>query len=282
MYTVNEMLIRFSDKLNDIFKDRERRQIAKMFMMHYMNQDGTDLLLNKDQEVPQDVVQQLEQAIDKINSGKPVQYVLGYMYFYDLKLKVDRRALIPRPETEELVNWIVEKWKNRSPKVLDVGTGSGCIALAIKDNLPRSDVFGVDVIQNALDLAKENAQQLNIDVTFDFATALNLHSYSHYKWDMIVSNPPYIPLEEKEGMKDHVLDYEPGTALFVPNNKPLHFYKAITLYARDHLVPKGSLFFEVHEDMAKEVEEVLNSYGFMNVEIRKDLQGKDRMIHAQF
>lgn len=282
MYTVNEMMIRFSDKLNDVFIDREKRQIAKMFMMHYMDQDGTDLLLNKNQEVPEEVVQQLELAVAKINSGKPVQYVLGYMYFYDLKLKVDHRALIPRPETEELANWICEVWKNRSPKVLDVGTGTGCIALAVKDNVPKSNVFGVDVIQNALDLAKENAERLNLDVKFDFANALNLHSYSHYKWDVIISNPPYIPLEEKEEMKDHVTDYEPDTALFVPNNNPLLFYKAISLYARDHLVPKGSLFFEVHENMAKEVEEVLNSYGFTQVEIRQDLQGKDRMIHAQF
>lgn len=282
MYTVNEMLIRFSEKLNDQFNSREKKQIAKMFMMNYMNQDATDLLLIKDEKVPSDVIEQLEHAIQEINNGKPVQYVMGSVYFYDLKLNVDKRALIPRPETEELAHWIVEKWKNRSPKVLDVGTGSGCLALAIKDNIPKSHVFGVDVIQNAIDLATENAQKLNLDVTFDFANALNLHSYSRYKWDMIVSNPPYIPLEEKEGMKDHVLDYEPGTALFVPNNKPLLFYKAITLYARDHLVPKGSLFFEVHEDMAQDVEAVLNSYGFTKVEIRQDLQGKDRMIHAQF
>lgn len=282
MYTVNEMLIRFSDKLNDQFISREKRQIAKMFMMHYMNQDATDLLLIKDEEVPSEVVEQLEHAILEINSGKPVQYVMGAAYFYDLKLIVDRRALIPRPETEELVDWIVELWKNRSPKVLDVGTGTGCIALAIKENVPRSNVFGVDVIQNAIDLATENAKNLNLDVKFDFANALNLHAYSRYKWDMIVSNPPYIPLEEKVGMQDHVLDYEPGTALFVPNNKPLLFYKAISLYARDHLVPKGSLFFEVHEEMAKDVEEVLNYYGFTQVEIRQDLQGKDRMIHAQF
>ncbi|WP_107037885.1 peptide chain release factor N(5)-glutamine methyltransferase [Brumimicrobium mesophilum] len=282
MYTVNEMLIRFSENLNDQFNSREKRQIAKMFMMHYMDQDGTDLLLNKNQKVPEEIIKQLEQAIKEINSGKPVQYVMGAVYFYDLKLNIDRRALIPRPETEELVDWIVELWKNRSPKVLDVGTGSGCIALAVKDNIPRSNVFGVDVIQNAIDLASENAQKLNIDVTFDFANALSLNTYSRYKWDLIVSNPPYIPLEEKAGMKDHVLDHEPGTALFVPNNKPLLFYKAISLYARDHLVPKGSLFFEVHEEMAKEVEEVLHFYGFTKVEIRKDLQGKDRMIHAQF
>lgn len=282
MYTVNEMLIRFSDNLNEQFNSREKRQLAKMFMMHYMNQDATDLLLIRDEEVPAEVVEQLENAIQKINSGKPVQYVMGATYFYDLKLNVDKRALIPRPETEELAYWIVDLWKNRSPKVLDVGTGSGCLALAIKDNIPKSNVFGVDVIQNALDLATENAKQLNLDVTFDFANALSLNTYSRYKWDVIVSNPPYIPLEEKEGMKDHVLDHEPGTALFVPNNKPLLFYKAISLYARDHLVPKGSLFFEVHEDMAKEVEIVLNSYGFTKVEIRQDLQGKDRMIHAQF
>ncbi|RYM30792.1 peptide chain release factor N(5)-glutamine methyltransferase [Brumimicrobium glaciale] len=282
MYTVNEMLNRFSEKLSDVFIDREKRQIAKMFLMQYMQYDASEMLLNNDQKVPEDVQVMLEHAVAEINNGKPVQYVLGVAYFYDLELKIDRRALIPRPETEELAYWIVEKWKDRSPKILDVGTGSGCIALALKSHIPKSKVFGVDVIQNALDLANENAIQLKLNVQFDFANALNLHAYSHYKWDMIVSNPPYIPLDDKENMKDHVLDHEPDSALFVPNNNPLLYYKAISLYARDHLVPKGSLYFEVHEEMAKEVEVVLNSYGFSKVEIRQDLQGKDRMIHAQF
>lgn len=282
MYTVNEMMNRFGEKLNDVFSDREKRHISKMFMMHYMNQDGTDLLLNRKQEVAEDVVQKLEKAIEKINSGKPVQYVLGHMYFNDLKLKVDSRALIPRPETEELALWISKMWKHDSPKLLDVGTGSGCIALTVKDEIPKSNVFGVDVIQNAIDLARENAEQLKLDVKFDFANALKLEAYSRYKWDVIVSNPPYIPIEEKDEMNDHVVDYEPDTALFVPNDNPLLFYRAITLYAKTHLVPKGSLFFEVHEEMAKDVEKLLISNGFSQVEIRKDLQGKDRMIHAQF
>ena len=282
MYTVNEMLNRFTEKLSDVFIGREKRQIAKMFLMQHMKYDASEMLLSNDEYVPENIQEILEHSVDEINKGKPVQYVLGETHFYDLDLKIDKRALIPRPETEELAYWIVEKWKDRNPKVLDVGTGSGCIALAIKSHIPKSQVSGVDVIQYALDLANENAEQLKLDVTFEFANALNLHAYSHYKWDIIVSNPPYIPLDDKEDMKDHVLDYEPDSALFVPNNNPLLYYRAISLYARDHLVPAGSLFFEVHEEMAKEVEEVLNSHGFNRVEIRKDLQGKDRMIHAQF
>ncbi|PWH87177.1 peptide chain release factor N(5)-glutamine methyltransferase [Brumimicrobium oceani] len=282
MCTVNEMIGHFSEKLNDIFTEREKKQIAKMFLMHYMQYDASEILLNKDSTIPQGVEEKLENSIIQINKGKPVQYVLGWTHFYGLDLITDRRALIPRPETEELVNWIVDTWQGRSPKILDVGTGSGCIALSLKSAISKSNVFGVDVIQNALDLANENAIQLKINVQFDFANALKLHDYSHYKWDLIVSNPPYIPLDNKEQMKDHVLDFEPESALFVPNNNPLLYYKAISLYARDHLVPKGSLFFEVHEEMAKDVEAVLKSYGFNQIEIRQDLQGKDRMIHAQF
>lgn len=276
------MMNRISEQLSDVFIVREKKQIAKMFLMDFMGHDGTELLMNKDQMVPKEKVEAMEKAVQKINKGKPVQYVLGKTHFYDLDLKIDHRALIPRPETEELVDWIVKLWKNRSPKVLDVGTGSGCIALAIKDQIPKSNVFGVDVIQNALDLAQENAEHLNLDVKFKFANAIKLHDFSPYKWDVIVSNPPYIPLDDKGQMKDHVIAHEPESALFVPNENPLLFYKAISLYARDHLVPKGSLFFELHEDMAEDVKKVLISYNFSQVEIRKDLQGKERMIHAQF
>lgn len=276
------MLLRFSDELNDTFTVREKRQIGKMFLMHYLSYDGTELLMNKDEKVSGEVIERLKHAISEINRGRPVQYVLGSTYFYGLNLNIDRRALIPRPETEELVAWIIDLWKGRSPKILDVGTGSGCIALAIKDNIPKSSVYGVDVIQNALDLAIENAKNLSLEVTFDFANAMNLHAYSRYKWDVIVSNPPYIPINEKSEMSDHVLDYEPGTALFVPNENPLLFYKAIALYAKDHLVPKGSLFFEVHENLSQNIKDMLNRLGFTKVEIKKDLQEKDRMIHAQF
>jgi len=282
MNTVNEMLLRFSEELNDNFTIREKKQIGKMFLMHHLSFDGTDLLLKKDEEVSAEIVERLNHAISEINRGRPMQYVLGTSYFYGLDLNIDRRALIPRPETEELVDWIVELWKDRSPKLLDVGTGSGCIALALKANIPKSNVFGVDVIQNALDLAIENSKKLNLEVTFDFANAMNLHAYSRYKWDVIISNPPYIPLEERLEMKDHVVDYEPGTALFVPNENPLIFYKAIALYAKDHLVPEGSLFFEIHENLSKDIKQILNSAGFSKVEIKKDLQEKDRMIHAQF
>ncbi|HZH86568.1 MAG TPA: peptide chain release factor N(5)-glutamine methyltransferase [Brumimicrobium sp.] len=282
MNTVNEMLLKFSGELNDSFSTREKKQIAKMFLMHYLSYDGTELLLNKDNKVSDELVERLNHAISEINKGRPVQYVLGSTHFYGLDLNTDRRALIPRPETEELVDWIIDLWKGRSPKILDVGTGSGCIALAIKANMSKSHVFGIDVIQNALDLAIENAKRLSLDVTFEFANAMNLHAYSRYKWDVIVSNPPYIPIDEKSEMKDHVVDFEPGTALFVPNENPLLFYKAIALYAKDHLVPKGSLFFEVHENLSKDIKRILNNSGFTKVEIKKDLQDKDRMIHAQF
>ncbi|HLV42345.1 MAG TPA: peptide chain release factor N(5)-glutamine methyltransferase [Brumimicrobium sp.] len=276
------MLLKFSEELNDIFTPREKKQIGKMFLMDYLDFDASDLLLKKDEKVSSEIIERLNSAIYHINRGKPVQYVLGSVHFYGLELKIDKRALIPRPETEELVEWIIEVWKDKSPRTLDVGTGSGCIPLAVKANIPKSDVYGVDVIQFALDLAIENAEKLNLDVTFDFANAMNLKTYSDQKWDLIISNPPYIPIDEKEEMNAHVVDHEPGTALFVPNDNPLLFYKVIALYAKDYLEADGSLFFEIHENLSKEIVTFLNAYGFSKVEVRKDLQGKDRMVHAQF
>ncbi|WP_165779296.1 peptide chain release factor N(5)-glutamine methyltransferase [Brumimicrobium salinarum] len=281
MNTVGQMLLKFNTELNDDFSNREKKQIGKLFMMDYMSYDGSELILNKNEQVPENIKNRVSTVITEINNGTPVQYVLGASHFYGLEIKSDPRALIPRPETEELVDWILKKWKDTNINILDVGTGSGCIALALKANLENSRVTGVDVIQHALDLANENAENLNLDVSFKFANAMNLSSFSSKKWDVIVSNPPYIPIEEETEMQDNVIQHEPKTALFVPNENPLIFYKAIGIYAKNHLNDGGSLYFEVHENLAQLVKSTLQKLGFSKIEVKKDLQDKERMIHAQ-
>ncbi|MBL7893520.1 MAG: peptide chain release factor N(5)-glutamine methyltransferase, partial [Bacteroidia bacterium] len=206
------------------------------------------------------------------------------------KLKVNPAVLIPRPETEELVDWIVKEFKVQSSKfkVLDVGTGSGCIALALKRNIPSAEVFALDISEAALDVAKQNALNNSLEITFVNASIIE-------NWDnklipfgeagrglsLIVSNPPYVLQSEKHAMQPNVLVYEPHLALFVNDNDPLLFYKAIIEFAKKYLANKGRLFFEINEAKADEVKSLLVQNGFKNVEIKKDLSGKERMVKAE-
>ena len=190
--------------------------------------------------------------------------------------------MIPRPETEELVDWVVNSYKENSEiKVLDLCTGSGCIALAIKSQLPKSKISGVDVSKEALSLANENAYNLDLEVTFLEQDILeSTLKLSKTKFDCWVSNPPYIPESDKADMADNVLKYEPGLALFVDNHLPIIFYERIAEHGLRHIKKGGSLFFEIHECFGQEVTFLLKNKGYVDVEIRKDLQGKDRMVKA--
>lgn len=281
MTKIQEILTNIGERLSDTFSQNEKRQISRMFLLNYLGVQSSEILLKKDEEVSEETLLRIEEDINRINDGEPVQYVLGTTYFYGFEMKIDPRALIPRPETEELVDWIFKELKTKTPKILDVGTGSGCIALALKAGFPKGEVYGTDIQQDALDLAIDNARLMRLEVDFEQTDALNLADQYKDKWDIIVSNPPYVPERDKVLMKSHVLDYEPHSALFVPDNDPLKFYKAITEYANNHLNEEGKLFFEINENMADEIKEVLTLNGFSKVEVRKDLQEKDRMICAQ-
>lgn len=281
MSKIQEILTNVTERLNDTFSKSEKNQISKMFVMNYLELKNSEIILKKDEQVSEEMMTRLDEDLERINSGEPVQYVLGTTYFYSFEMKIDKRALIPRPETEELVDWIYKELKSKTPKILDVGTGSGCIALALKAGFPNGEIHGTDIKQEALDLAIENAIEMQLKVDFEKADALNLADQYKDKWDVIVSNPPYILEQEKALMQIHVVDFEPHSALFVPNDDPLKFYNAISEYAQLHLNEKGKLFFEIHENFAHEVKEMLTSQGFSRIEVRKDLQGKDRMICAQ-
>ncbi len=222
-------------------------------------------------------------AVKDLMCEKPVQYILGFSEFYGLRLEVNKHVLIPRPETEELVAWIVEEAANTEvPKILDIGTGSGAIALAIKDQLPSAVMEACDISDEALKVAGRNAATLNLDVCFSQIDILNESERNRLgAFDVIVSNPPYVRQSEKAQMRNNVLKYEPGQALFVSDDNPLLFYKVIIRFAQKHLLADGSLYFEINENYGDEISTLLISEGFKAVELRQDIYQRPRMVRGK-
>jgi|SRR5688572_26116113 len=220
--------------------------------------------------------------MDLLASGKPLQYVTGIQHFYGMIFKVNESVLIPRPETEELVEWAEKfiKKNNKRITLLDIGTGSGCIAITLKIKNPDASVYAMDVSPPALSLAKENAGDYNVIIHFFQDNILLPVVKIAEKFNIIISNPPYIPLSEGDSLSDHVLNYEPHLALFAPEEDPIIYYKAIANYALENLEEGGTLFFEMHPDFAEHVAGYLNNAGFTDVMVRNDLSGKARFLKA--
>ncbi|MFD0962792.1 peptide chain release factor N(5)-glutamine methyltransferase [Pseudofulvibacter geojedonensis] len=247
-----------------------------------------DFVLKSDIIISEEDVQFFEKAIAELKTEKPIQYILGETSFYGLTFKVTPKTLIPRPETEELVDWIINDQltiNNNQLTILDIGTGTGCIPISLAKNLPDTNVFAVDVSKEALLIAQENAVNNEVKVEFVEQNILehNLIDESHLlsqKFDVIVSNPPYVRELEKHEIKKNVLAYEPHLALFVEDTDALLFYREIANYALTHLTKNGSLYFEINQYLGKETVELLQGIGFSQVELRKDLSGNDRMIKA--
>lgn len=218
-----------------------------------------------------------QQAIKRLQNAEPLQYVLGYTDFYGLRLEVSPAVLIPRPETEELVGLITEKHRGYPPhKILDIGTGSGCIALALKKNWLKSEVSGLDLSEEALLLARRNSAKSGLKVNFFQADVFNWHSDE--KFDIIVSNPPYVKQKEKNLMRENVLRFEPHLALFVPDDDPLVFYKKIIELSKKQLRPGGGLYFEINEQYGEIITDLMIKQNFSDVSIRTDLYQKHRMV----
>lgn len=221
----------------------------------------------------------IDNAIERLKKQEPIQYILGYSDFCGLRFKVTSATLIPRPETSELVEWIVSDNINKTVSILDIGTGSGCIAVSLAHKLPQSKVTAWDISNDALAVATENSKANGCAVTFELKDVL-AYEPTGEKFDIIVSNPPYIKENEKNAMHPNVLDWEPHTALFVPDNDPLLFYRAIAEKALVMLTPGGALYFEINRAHGAETVEMLQSLGYRKTELRKDLAGNDRMIKA--
>lgn len=270
-------------QLQNLYDSREADQVllilAEENLSHYnkLNFRDFNFSLNKKD------VETLSLGIQRLIKGEPIQYIVGKAWFYDMEFKVNSSVLIPRPETEELVHWIIQDWKNKKVNVLDIGTGSGCISLALANNLVLAEVDAIDVSEEALQLAKLVSVELALDVNFLSINILDSEQRGELgTYDVIVSNPPYIPNNGRSAMNDRVINYEPHLALFVDDEDPLIFYKEIIDFALSHLNTGGKLYFECNEFNAEKVKALLVAHGFEDVELRLDLQGKNRMIRASF
>ncbi|HUH46372.1 MAG TPA: peptide chain release factor N(5)-glutamine methyltransferase [Arenibacter sp.] len=273
-------------ELDPIFPKEEVDSFFYKAIEHYLGLERfvlalePDLVISKEKETP------LFRALNELRQEKPIQYVLGLAHFCGMDFKVDEQVLIPRPETEELVYWILDEVRNphlarpnvgEGLQILDVGTGSGCIAISMAKNLPHARVTGIDISEGALKIAKENAGKNKVDVTFVEADALSLGPLGG-PYDIIVSNPPYVREKEKETMHNNVLKYEPETALFVADEDPLLFYRSIVGFATVHLKRGGMLFFEINQYLGKDTLQLLEGNGFSGIELKKDMYGNDRML----
>lgn len=274
----------FADRLYKTYGAEEAQAIFIVVIDSVLQYKRADYHLKKDQDIEEAKVLHIESILAELEEGKPVQYVLGVTFFYGLPFKVNGSVLIPRPETEELVDWLIESTalaNVTSPglRIIDIGTGSGCIAISLKNNMPTAQVFALDVSEAAMEVASANATLNQADIEFIRA---DIRNYStSQKFDVIVSNPPYITSREKERMLDHVLNYEPHLALFVSDERPLIFYEAIADFAFANLSDFGLLFFEINAEFGQKTVEMLAAKSFINIELKQDMQGKDRMIKCQ-
>jgi release factor glutamine methyltransferase len=261
--------------LEPIYGTDEASAIAFRSLDLVFQLNKLDFLLNKPLELPS----HWEQSLQKLANGMPFQYVFGKEYFKDLPFELNEATLIPRPETEELVDWVLMDLRQRSKpvRVLDIGTGSGCIPISIKHEFPDATLVGWDLSDKAISKAKSNAEKLHIDVTFQLQDVFKWQGTKD-TWDVIVSNPPYVLEKEKVDMLPHVLNHEPALALFVSNAEPLVFYETITEMASQKLNQGGALFFEINKDFAEEVKLLLEKFHFSEVTIRHDFRGNARFV----
>ncbi len=284
MKTLKDLFIEYHRQLDNIYSVPEAEAITLLVISEISGFSKAKVKAFPDADMSPEVSSRLIQILHELGKGKPVQYILGYTDFYGSRFNVNDQVLIPRPETEELVDWVktsVRESGLEAGNILDAGTGSGCIAISLKKYLSGFDVSGVDISTQALATAKENAELNQVVVNFIETDILDPAAYHLMpKCDIIVSNPPYVTQTDKTKMHRNVIDFEPHIALFVPENDPLIFYKAITAFARENLTENGMLFFEINESYGYDVVKLLEKEGFRDVELRKDLPGRDRMVKA--
>lgn len=279
--TIKDVIRHIKDELNNIYPERETNSLIEIILDHVVKLKKTDLLINREQTITYQQFKKIEDITKQLKKQKPIQQILGETEFYNITLKIKPHILIPRQETEELVDWIIKDAPvQKKLKILDVGTGSGCIAIALAKNLPLASVTALDHKQEIIDIAKENAQLNDVGIRFICSNILD-EELPNETYDLIVSNPPYVRPSERKFMKRNVLDFEPYEALFVKDHDPLIFYRKIIQLAGEHLTANGFFYFEINERLGQEMIRLMKKHNFRNIYLKKDLNNKDRMIKAQ-
>tara|TARA_R110000765_G_scaffold61991_8_gene120308 strand:- start:3086 stop:3955 length:870 start_codon:yes stop_codon:yes gene_type:complete len=275
----------YHSELDAIYGKEEVNSFFYLLIEHYFDLERFILAIQPELVIDKKQETVIFQALSELKLEKPIQHIIGTTHFMDLDFKVNEHVLIPRPETEELVRWILDDYKNTAKilTILDMGTGSGCIPISLDKNLTDAKVFGLDISKDALKVAEENNALLNSDVKFYEADILSLDMETSEKeldekFDIIISNPPYVRELEKAEMQNNVIDHEPSLALFVPDEDPLKFYSAVVNFAANHLNENGCLYLEINQYLGEETKQLLEKSNFKTIELRKDMFGNDRMI----
>ncbi|MCF7568174.1 peptide chain release factor N(5)-glutamine methyltransferase [Sabulilitoribacter arenilitoris] len=287
---LKDIQYKFHEALHAIYAKEEIDSFFFMLIESFYNVSRLKLAMEPDFKINDDTL--ILNALTALVKEKPIQYILGETEFYGLPFKVNNHVLIPRPETEELVDWIINSVTSsaveKSLNILDIGTGSGCIAISLAKNLPNAKAYALDVSKDALMVAEENAELNNVEIDFIETDILRVKNqipktktFKNLEFDIIVSNPPYVREQEKTKMKANVLNNEPHLALFVKDKNPLLFYESISEYAADKLKDKGLLFFEINEYLGNDMIQLLKRKHFKNIELKKDIYKKDRMIKGE-
>lgn len=267
-------------ELANIYDVREIESFFDVIVEDLMQLNRMEVGFKKNETLDPLKEKEFTSILEALKTKQPLQYILGHAWFYGRSFNVNPSVLIPRPETEELVQWIIQSTNKKDAlEMLDIGTGSGCIPITLKIELPNTKISAIDISADSLNTATANATLHKTAIQFQQLDILTTNQLSRH-YDVIISNPPYIPEKEKSAMHENVLEHEPHLALFVPNEDPLLFYKKITALAENHLNKNGLLFFEIHYDQADAIQQMISQHGF-EVELRKDIYGQDRMIKAK-
>lgn len=271
--------------LGNLYSPEESESLARLLLEFVLGIPYHRILMKEDIPITTEKTEQIKEITQRLLQSEPIQYVLGKAYFYGLSFRVNHSTLIPRPETEELVELILSDYRRNEPSsLLDIGTGSGCIALSLAKYLPESQVLGIDISEEALEVAKENARLLTIpNCSFrqmDILSVKDVTSFPESPFDCIVSNPPYIMEKEKNAMDKNVLEYEPENALFVPDDDPLLFYRRIARLGKVLIKPNGHIYFEINAQCGVAMKMMMDEEGYKEIELIRDLSGNDRIIKA--
>ena len=279
---LSQLKINFTTVLQGVYDKEEVHCFFYILCDFFLQYSRFEVSMSQDTVVSETNIARFEKVLLRLKTQEPIQYILGTTEFYGLTFKVNKHTLIPRPETEELVDWVLSNHHDQGSMldILDIGTGSGCIAISLAKNIPTARVSGIDISEKTLEVAQENAIKNQVLVSFCKKDILETTALKN-KYDVMVSNPPYVRQLEKKVMNANVLDYEPGVALFVPNEDPLLFYRKIAQLAIVSLQTRGWLYFEINEYLSKEMDVLLKDIGFANIEIKKDFREVPRMIKCQ-